>query len=125
MLNPFPIQFLSLFAYFILRVFVSLFLFVTVSRQLRRWPRLGDITRRRWWYLIAGYELILSVAFLMGIYTQYAALGLLVFSIWTLIRNRSGSSPLYIANSAAFLLLGISISLFITGAGVLAVDLPI
>lgn len=124
MLNPFPIQFLSLFAYFILRIFVSIFLLTTISRQLQSWPKL---TNKKWfaYYILAGFELLLAILFMLGVYTQYAALGLLALSIGTIILNQRGHFAVTIPTSAAFLLIGISCTLFITGAGAFAFDLPI
>lgn len=124
MLNPFPIQFLSLFAYFVLRIFVSIFLLTTISRQLQSWPK---PTNTKWLtcYALAGFELLLAILFLTGAYTQYAALGLLALSIGTIILNQRGHFVVTIPTSAAFLLIGISCTLFITGAGAFAFDLPI
>ncbi len=132
MLNPFPIQFLSLFAYFILRVIVGLvfllfsyrhfkyraFLYIPLS--LKIFP-FGKITTAA----IILAELIIGILFTLGIYTQIAALLCIALSIKMIFLVKKFSSPYLPTRLTYLLLFGIGCSLFITGAGVFAFDLPI
>lgn len=122
MLNPFPIQFLALLAYFILRVTVSIFLVRTVALQTTSYQHTPYPTYIKF---IIGLELALTTFFLVGAYTQYAAIGLAILSVLMLIDNHKPMPVLQVSTNTALLLLGISLSLFITGAGAFAVDLPI
>lgn len=132
MLNPIPIQFLALFAYFILRVFVGAILFYLGITHIRYFSELKHTLRLSWWSFgtlstigLILTELALGLLITAGAYTQYATLILAALSIKMLIvRN-------WIAHHSIppkifwFLLLGASLTLFITGAGVPAVDLPL
>lgn len=125
MLNPFPIQFLALLAYLLLRIFVGIFLAVLASRQIAHTPTTLTPQKRHLWYLLAAIELILATLFVLGAYTQYAALALLALVLGMLRVQSKTDTSLHLPNSTAFLLIGITLSLFITGAGAFAVDLPI
>lgn len=129
MLNPFPIQFLALFAHFLLRATVSialLFLGHThfknrtalapyfTTRLLSR-PHTGII-------LFASLELLVGLLLLLGLHTQYAAIALFVLSFSVLLKR---PEPLMPPRLLYFLFLGCALSLFITGAGIFAFDLPL
>ena len=132
MLNPFPIQFLSLFAYFILRIFIGItFLILGVRHWKQReslYPALilpifpfGKISVT----ILIITELVIGTLFVLGLYTQIAALITILMSIKMIIlRNKFAHSSLP-SRLIYFLFLGIGCSLFITGAGVFAFDLPI
>lgn len=132
MLNLFPIQWLALLAYFILRVFVGLVLLIIAKRQIMNYKNL--VTTSTWPFfkgshipilLLIVSELVIAFMLILGVYTQAAALGLLALSIKMIIwRNRFSDSS--IPSSLLYLLLiGCSLSIFITGAGAIAFDLPI
>lgn len=132
MLNPFPIQFLALLAYMLLRIFVgSIFLYFGVSHIQRRneivhalsFPLFGHNLFLVWYFAL--YELLIGAMFFFGFYTQIAALLAVILCIKMLIfYNRFTST--YIPSKIFYvLLLGASLSLFITGAGAFAFDLPI
>lgn len=132
MLNPFPIQFLALLGYFILRVVVGLsFLYLGKlhfkNRQslypilkLSRWPFGKIIT----WSLILS-ELVIGTLFVLGLYTQIAALLAIIMSIKMLFLRNKFISPHLPNKLTYFLFFGIGCLLFITGAGIFAFDLPI
>lgn len=132
MLNPFPIQFLALLAYALLRIFVgAVLLNLSMTHLTKRHdmkhalqlPLLGNhmVTL----FVLAAVECIAGVMFILGFYTQYAALATVGLSIFMLIFHRSIPSP-YIPDRIFYvLLLGTALSLFITGAGAFAFDLPI
>ncbi len=71
---------------------------------------------------MGGFFLVIGVQCILGFYTQIAALGLGFLSILGMTRPRllPGTS-----RSTMFLLGAIALSLFITGAGIFAFDLPI
>jgi uncharacterized membrane protein YphA (DoxX/SURF4 family) len=132
MLNPFPIQFLSLLAYLVLRVITGFVLLIlgyrhfTVRKELAQiltlpfFPFGGIATT----FLILT-ELIVGVLFVLGMHTQIAALVLIAMSFKMLVLR-----PWFNHNSLPprlmyLLFLAIGCSLFITGAGVFAFDLPI
>jgi uncharacterized membrane protein YphA (DoxX/SURF4 family) len=132
MLNPFPIQFLSLFAYFILRIFIGFILLVFGFRHWKQreslYPVLvlpifpfGKISVA----ILIISELVIGTLFVLGLYTQIAALITILMSIKMIILRKKFSHPALPSRLVYFLFLGISCSLFITGAGVLAFDLPI
>ncbi len=132
MLNPFPIQWLALLAYFILRLFVGLTLLIITRQHIRHYRDLVDSTH---WPLFPAkafpiqmlifFELIIALLLIIGAWTQYAALLLIGMSIKMLIwRNRFSHSSIP-PRIIYVLLLGSALSLFITGAGAFAFDLPI
>ena len=132
MLSVFPIHFLSLFAYFILRIFVGGILFYLGAKHALSWRQLATNFRISWWpfggfsaVLLATFELIVGSLIIVGAYTQVAALlvalmslKLFIFSHWF---------PLADLPSRLFylLLMAACLSLTITGAGVFAFDLPL
>lgn len=132
LLNPFPIQFLSLFAYFLLRVITG-YILVSLGRRhlrLRHQPE-NTITFPLLpvpsWHLtvLAVYELVCGLLIIIGAYTQYAALGILAYCTYCILFHHTISLTSFPPRVFFVLLFGVALSLFITGAGALAVDLPI
>ncbi len=132
MLNPFPIQFLSLFAYFILRIFIGFILLVFSFKHWKQRESLyqalvlpifpfGKISVT----ILIISELILGTLFVLGLYTQIAALITILMSIKMIILRNKFTHPALPSRLVYLLFLGIGCSLFITGGGVLAFDLPI
>lgn len=132
MLNLFPLQFLSLIAYTLLRIVIGIvFLhqarkhgitFNTIAPQIH-WPIIknGKIILT----LIIICECIIGGLFILGLFTQVAAIMSIGLGMKLLIWHKrfpNGSIP---SPLSLILLLAISASLFITGAGILAFDLPI
>lgn len=132
MLNPFPIQFLSMLAYFILRVTVGLVFFIL---GIRHWKQRKPLYQT----LVLNFfpfgktltlslilvELSVSALFLLGAYTQVAALiTILMSTIMLFLRNKFSDSSLP-SKLTYLLFLGMATSLFITGGGAFAFDLPI
>ncbi len=132
MLNPFPIQFLALFAYAILRIFVGLILMYLGASHIRNRQTLKGVLSFAWfpyenflvWY-VALLELILGTMFVIGFLTQVAALLTFFLSLKFIILNKHFRSPFVPGRLFYVLLLGSALSLFITGAGVPAFDLPL
>lgn len=133
MLNPFPIQFLALFAYFILRLFVGGVLLHLGFRHSRRYRELVATTN---WPLMPHMQLpiillivsefVLSFFILIGAHTQIAALLIIAMSLKLIFWHRRFTAPNALPPRIFYtLLIGACLSLFITSAGVFAFDLPI
>ncbi len=131
MLNLVPIQFLALFAYFILRLTVGL-VFFSLARSHWRYrqelstelnrpfiPGTGAVT------LLVCVEVLVGTLFIIGLFTQLAAVIALITAVKFIIFRSYFSHHSFPTPQTLFLLIGITITLFITGAGVLAFDLPI
>ncbi len=135
MLNPFPIQYLALFAYFILRVFVGLTLLYLGNKHWENRHELFKISIptlpfaesfvQVGTYTLIATEVIIGLMFVAGFFTQIAALVLIIMSIKMLVFSKYLKHPSIPSRLSYTLFLAIGISLFITGAGVLAFDLPI
>ncbi|MCB9811531.1 DoxX family membrane protein [Candidatus Nomurabacteria bacterium] len=132
MLNPFPIQFLALFAYFILRVTIAVCLLHLGTKHWRVRDELQHVLRLSWFpygrlvaTLLPLGELSLGLLLLAGAHTQYAALAVIAMSIKLLLLRNYFSHPSIPEKLFYFLLLGATTTLFVTGAGVPAFDLPL
>lgn len=133
MLNPFPLMWLSLAAYAILRVFVGGVFILLALRHLRHREELKKQIAKSWPRL-AGYgaaklfvfELLVGLMFVAGFYTQIAALLAILYSLVMLAYWRRRLPRSLVPQPMVFaLLIGASLSLFITGAGIFAFDLPL
>lgn len=132
MLNPFPIQFLAILAYTILRVFIgSLLIYFGISHVNKR-TKLKETfafpTKRLavpFLVLFILTEFIAGAMLLVGLYTQVAALIVICMSLKIIIFHKRFVGT-HIQGRLFYLLLLVSaVSLFITGAGAFAFDLPI
>lgn len=130
MLNIFPIQFLALFAYMILRVGTGLILMHlglthirnrhTLASSLPNMPRPAVIL-----WCLGLLEILVATMLVLGFLTQLGALLIATMSLVCIItHNRFGSTAIP-GKSFYLLLLFVSLSLLITGAGAFAFDLPI
>jgi uncharacterized membrane protein YphA (DoxX/SURF4 family) len=132
MLNPFPIQFLSLLAYFILRVITGLILIILGYRHFKNRRDLAQTLSFRFFpfgsiattFLILT-ELAVGTLFVLGMHTQFAALVLMAMSVKMLVLRPKFNHSSIPSRLMYLLFFAISCSLFITGAGALAFDLPI
>jgi len=132
MLNLFAIQWLSLFAYFLLRVWLGALLIHLGIQHTKSYRELVATTT---WPLfprhplpiiiIIGSELTLGIILLLGAYTQLVVAGIFMLSIKMLVWRDRFTHPSIPDRWFYFLLLGCCLSLFITGAGAFAFDLPI
>ncbi len=119
MLSIFPIMFLSLLAHAILRIIAGIVLFFEGTRHYRHARSEGG----KLLFLISAVEILCGVLLMTGFATQLAALAILLFACLVIaLHKRLGT----IAQPYSFYVLyvGISLSLFITGAGAFAFDLP-
>lgn len=123
---------LSLVAYAILRVFVGGVFLVLAYRHYHkkdevkkrlatRWPKLAGLMAAKLFVV----ELLLAGMFIAGFYTQIAALIAILFSLKMLVMRKRLPYPLMPQPMVFALLIAASLSLFITGAGIFAFDLPI
>lgn len=117
MLNLFPIQFLAPLAYVLLRIALSLVLLKVGMRGLRK----ATMASRT----LAVVEIVTGVLYFLGLFTQIAALLGMALSLMVLFPFIRKCVPTHFDVRTAFFILTISISLFITGAGPFAFDLPI
>ncbi len=132
MLNPFPIQFLALIAYTLVRVFLGIVLLnlgithVRNRKVVSKSFRLPSLIGSPFVVTLLGLtEILLGTLFTLGFMTQYAALGTIFLSILVLLLyRRIASSHIPQKLSWGFILIT-SCSLFITGAGIFAFDLPL
>jgi hypothetical protein len=70
-------------------------------------------------------ELLLGMFLLFGAFTQYMALMLLLYTVIMSVLRQLLPHPSHPSSTTLLLLASAGCSLFITGAGVFAVDLPI
>ena len=124
LLNPFPIQWLSLFAYFLLRVFVGAILVYLGFRHLAYRKELRVVFG---WsgLLLLTIEFVLGLLVLVGAFTQYAALGIMFLSLLFIVFRGKLQHKTVPERIFYVLLFACGLTLFITGAGALAVDLPV
>lgn len=132
MLNVFPIQFLALLAYFLLRLFVGGVLVYVCMQHLKQFRSLSKSLTLPWFpypginaVLLIGTEILIACSILLGAYTQIGALLLIILSTKMLVLKKYWSHPTLPDRLTYVLLIGCGLSLLITGAGVLAFDLPI
>jgi len=132
MLNPFPIQFLALLAYFILRVCVASILLYLGLSHLKHRHELKEVFTLSWLpfgtvatLVFALTEIIVSLFIFAGAHTQYAVLFVTAMSIKMIFLRQWFNHPTIPPKIFYVLLLGVSLTLFITGAGAFAFDLPI
>lgn len=125
MLNLFPIQFLAPLAYALLRFLLgTLFVYIGLRHIRNRKLVVTEIPIVRT-CILAFFEILIGIGFIFGFYTQGVALGALFFSM-LYITHRKKTGALYIPEQPFIMLIVASaISLFITGAGIFAFDLPI
>lgn len=133
MLNIFPILFLSMLAHAILRVMLGGALLAlgyrhlltqrrALSRSVRPVLRKCALPAS---IMLGVFEVVIGTLFVLGAWTQLAALGMIVYALCMLaFRGAFVGAPLpdrwfYAVALAA------ALSLLITGAGAFAFDLPI
>jgi uncharacterized membrane protein YphA (DoxX/SURF4 family) len=131
MLNLVPIQFLAPLAYLTLRLFIGIIWLLLAKRHFL-WRKEIKASLAKYWFpsqlaiaLIILTELAAGILFLAGFLTQIAAILSIIWCLKLIILRPVFSHPSFGDQITVYLLLGISISLFITGAGSLAFDLPI
>lgn len=132
MLNIFPIQFLAPLAYALLRLCVGwIFVHLGMNHFKNRESLAPNFNFSLFPFprFIVAYmsiiELVIGVLFIAGYLTQIAALLAIVLSLKCLLMYSKITHPLIPSRIVYTLILFASISLFITGAGVFALDLPI
>lgn len=93
------------------------------DKAARRFPLLGDAMWIVWTAL--AIEITTAAALFFGYYTQYAALVGAALALKHLVWNGSYPRFFLLPRSTAILLLVITLSLLVTGAGAFAFDLPL
>lgn len=130
MLNLFPIQFLAPIAYALLRLCVGIILIrLGIKRIKDRTPLttlvVSEVVKRSHSsILVIGVgEIIAGILITLGLYTQ---VGALIALIITVIHMRHTSETMLTLPRVFYVLLFFALlSLFITGAGIFAFDLPV
>ena len=132
MLNLFPIQFLALFAYFILRIITGLVFLNLGLKHYKKREELSSVLVLPIFpfgkisvIVLITFELIIGTLLILGLFTQIAAILIILIAIKMLFLRHRFIHDSLPSKLTYFLLLGIGISLLITGAGVFAFDLPI
>ncbi|MCF7816186.1 MAG: DoxX family protein [Candidatus Pacebacteria bacterium] len=132
MLNIFPIQFLAPVAYLFLRVCVGTILIRLGFIHIKNRQILKDVLvfpSLPYGLFFAVYlgvfEIIVGSMFVLGLFTQIAALLTIVFSLKMIFMHKYFLNPLIPTRLSFFLIFTIACTLFVTGAGILAFDLPI
>ena len=134
MLNPFPIQYLSMVAYALLRLCVGVLFMRMGYQHLAARKTIPDLIKnsfpffpfgRTALFMIVATELITGALFTLGFYTQIAAILSMAFCIKLLVWNKRLPANYFQNRTFYVLLFFASASLFITGAGFIAFDLPI
>ena len=133
MLNIFPTMFLSLFANALLRLILGgIFIHLGYRHPFRDRAALQAVVRTHW-PRIAPYivrylgliEIAIGGMFFVGAWTQVAAVAAIVLSVKMLVLKKHFAHPSIPRPIFYVLVLGVCASLFITGAGVFAFDLPL
>jgi|AntRauTorckE6833_2_1112554.scaffolds.fasta_scaffold00514_14 hypothetical protein len=127
MLNVIPIQFLALFAYLLLRLTIGIILLMFSVRITHTAFSMTTVTSFKPW-LLAGVGIVsvlASSSLLLGFATQLGALFVVGLALLQLIRPSHTIYNFLPHPLFWFLLLMASVTIFITGAGALAFDLPI
>ena len=132
MLNLVPLQFLALFGYAFLRIVVGLVWLELAIRHQQEASRLHTILRLPFFpwpkvamIMIVLTEFLIAGLFILGLGTQIAALLSILWCLKLLVLRRYFSDTSFPDTRNTLLLLAIVVTLFITGAGALAFDLPI
>lgn len=132
MLNLFAIQWLALTAYFILRVWIGVMLILLSTRHSKSYRELVTSTT---WPIFSGYkfpiiflilsEFLLGAILILGAYTQIVVVLIFMMAIKMIIWRNRFTHPSIPDRWFYSLLIACCISIFITGAGAIAFDLPI
>jgi uncharacterized membrane protein YphA (DoxX/SURF4 family) len=132
MLNLFPIQFLALFAYLILRVITGFVLIHLSFKHFAHRQELAEILKLPLFpfgkistILLISTEIFIGITLTLGLFTQAGAILLMLLSLKMLVLQRHFKHHTLPSPLIYTLLFAIGLSLFITGAGALAFDLPI
>jgi putative oxidoreductase len=132
MLNIFPIQFLAPFAYMLLRIVLGLVLLYLGTSHIRNRHSLKEVLSFPFfpyglfmtWYL-GSVEMLIGIMLFVGLFTQIAALLGMALSLKFIVMHKHFSHPLMPSRLCFLFMFMISFTLFITGAGPFAFDLPI
>src|SRR3989338_274195 len=133
MLNIFPTMFLSLFANALLRLILGgIFIYLGYRHLFRDRAALQAVVRTHWPRVapfavsyLGLVEMSLGGMFFVGAWTQVAAVAAMILSVKMLVLKKHFAHPSIPRPIFYILVLGVSLSIFITGAGVLAFDLPL
>ena len=126
MLNTFP-QLLTygFFAPTILRLTVAIVLFYLAYQQWRRRVEIAHVRAFVFPTLSIAFNLLIGIGLFLGYHTQIASLLAIAGFVIGLWLNRRHPHIVILPNSTVIILMVVSISLLLTGAGALAMDVPL
>lgn len=132
MLNPFPdLLALGFFAPTILRIAAGVLFLYAARYHWEHRARIGTIRfpiigRGSWiaWAAIL-FHLVIGLMLVFGYYTQYAAILGSIGAFKGILFGKSYSEAFMFSRSTYVLLVAISLSLLISGAGAFAIDWPL
>ena len=132
MLNIFPIQFLAPLAYALVRITVGIIFIYLGWEHIKERHTLKKILTLPlfpfgifWAWYISIAEISMGILFILGLFTQITSLLAILYALKLMVFRKQFAHPCIPHGLFLVLLLVVSISLFITGAGIFALDLPI
>lgn len=133
MLNPFPgLLDFGILAPMLIRIAIGAALFYVAIHHYRSKqeikialsPLIGKLSGSAA-YIWAGAEILVGVLLIVGAWTQYAAIVASIMAIKSLMLRKQNTALLPLSHSTYLLLLVMSLSLLVSGAGGFAFDLPL
>lgn len=133
MLNPFPTLLIyGVIAPLLIRVTLGALLLYLSAEHFRSRREIahlvstlvGKLSKGTGWYL-AGIELITGAALVVGLYTQIAAIVVIVLALKCLMVKQSLKVLSPLSRSTYLLMIVMALSLLLSGAGAFAFDLPL
>lgn len=126
MLNPFPqLLVYGFYAPTLLRAAVALALFYLAYKQWRRRGEIAKVRSKAFPTVSIIFNVIIGLGLFFGYYTQLAAILAIAGFIFGLWMNRRYPHIVIFPGLTIKLLVVMCVSLLLTGAGALAMDLPL
>jgi uncharacterized membrane protein YphA (DoxX/SURF4 family) len=126
MLNTFPdLLTYGFFAPTILRLTVAIVLFYLAYHQWRTRVEIAKVRSFMFPTLSIIFNVIVGIALFVGGYTQIAALLAIIGFCIGLWLNRRHPHIVILSNTTVIVLIVVCVSLLLTGAGALAMDIPL
>lgn len=125
MLSIFPIQFLAPIASLVLRLAIGfIFLRFAKKRFVERKQKNSALPMGNFFWISITLEIIAGILLILGLFTQIGALIAMLHTSLYVATYKRTAFP-FASRMSLFLLLCIAVSLFITGPGSFAFDLPL
>lgn len=125
MLSIFPIQFLAPIAGCLLRLAIGfIFLRFAKKRFVERKQKNTTLPTGNFFWMGITLEVIASILLILGLFTQIGALIVMLHTSLYVVTYKRTPFP-FASHMSLFLIFCIAVSLFITGPGAFAFDLPL